>query len=182
MRKRLFWFLLGVMAVLTGCNPCYTPTAGDTKVVKQSEVSLGGYQVVKVPDLEGSGPEPQWPDPPRVPKSVRRGIADAVAQELKEAKLFARVERESGGSAESVLLVKGRVLKYSPGSRAKRYMGHGGEGSIIVNVKFVEKASGRELAEANFKGVVGVGFFGGSITGIYTEIAQEIVQFIKASF
>ena len=50
-----------------------------------------------------------------------------------------------------------------------------GQGSQTVGM-------GRDLAEANFKGMVQAGFLGGSITGIYTEIAQEIVQFIKASF
>ena len=79
--------------------------------------------------------------------------------------------------------MKGQVLKYSPGSRAGRYLGHkGAQGSIIVSVKFVEKASGRELAEANFKGVMTGGLFGGSGTETHSQIAQEIVQFIKASF
>ena len=179
MRKGLLWFLGGVMAIHTGCTAVPTRTT----VVKQPEVSFGRYQVLEIPDLEGIGPDPPWPALPIVPKAVRKEIADTVAKQLKESKLFAEVNRESRGPAESVLLLKGQVLKYSPGSRTGRYMGHkGAQGSIIVSVKFIETTSGRELAEANFKGVITGGPFGGSGTEIHSQIAQEIVQFIRANF
>jgi len=189
MWKRRLFLLIGVMAILTGC------TAGSTSVVKQSEVNLRGYQVAEVPDLEGIGPDPEWPAPPIVPRVVRRDLAETLVQELKDSQVFAEVRRETEDSIQSVLLIKGRVVHYSPGSRAERHLGHkvedrslfhpvdeeAGEGNIIVNVKFIEKATGKELAEAKFEGVIESGFFGGSMTGIYSEIAQEIVKFLKAN-
>jgi len=177
MRKGLLWFLVSVVASLTGCE------TGSTSVVKQSEVSFGRYQVLEIPDLEGIGPDRPWPALPTVPTAVRKEIADTIAKQLKESKLFAEVNRGSSGPAESVLLLKGRVLKYSPGSRVKRYVDPGSGGaSIIVSVKFIETTSGRELAEANFKGVMTGGLFGGSGSETHSQIAQEIVQFIRANF
>jgi len=106
---------------------------------------------------------------------------------LKESQLFREVRRETEDASESVLLLKGRVVHYSPGSRAERHLrgdlffSSKGEGNIIVSVKFIEKASGTELAEANFEGVIEGGFFGGSMSGMYSEIAEEIVKFLKAN-
>ncbi len=57
-----------------------------------------------------------------------------------------------------------------------------GRGSIIVNVKFVEKNSGKELADSSFEGEIKGGVFGGGINETYSKIAEEIVQFIKTNY
>lgn len=178
MRKVLFWLLVVAIPFLTDC------ATGDTKVVKQAQKSPGYFRVVEVPDLEGMGPDPPWPAPATVPMKVRREIADAVARQLKESGLFAEVERDEALTVQSVLLLRGAVVDYDPGSRAGRYMTPfgSGKGRIEVRVKFVDKASGAELAEANFEGVVRAGLLGGSSTETYGQVAQEIVQFIEKSF
>jgi hypothetical protein len=178
MHKGLFWFLAVAMLFLTDC------ATGDTKVVKQTQTSLGRFRVVEVPDLEGTGPDPPWPAPPTVPMKVRREIADAVARQLKESGLFVEVERNEGRAVQSVLLLRGEVVDYDPGSRAGRYMTPfgSGKGRIEVRVRFLEKDSGSEVAEANFEGTVRAGLLGGSSTETYGQIAQEIVQFIEKNF
>ena len=169
--------LVSVIALVIGCE------TGSTSIVKQSKVSFGRYQVLEIPDFEGIGPEPIWPALPIVSKAVRKEIADTVAEQLRESKLFAEVSRENRGAAESVLLMKGQFLKYNPGSRTARYMGQGesGKTSIIVNVTFIETTTGRELAEVNVKGEITGGLFGGSGTETHNQISQEIVQFIRDS-
>lgn len=57
-----------------------------------------------------------------------------------------------------------------------------GKGSIIVNVKFIEKVSGKELADSSFEGEIKGGFFGGGIDETYEKIAEEVVQFIKSNY
>jgi hypothetical protein len=146
-------------------------------VTKAPEVSFGKYKGVCVPDLAGSG---------QVPGEAKTNISDLVARGLTEQKLFARVDRADREAPDPVLLVKGQVIQYNPGSRGKRYVAGpllgSGKGSVIVNVKFVEKQSGRELAECSFEGEIKGGVFGGGIDETYREVANEIVQFIKSNF
>ncbi len=198
MRKGLIWFLGGVMAIHTGCNVVPTKTT----VVQQPEGSFGRYQIVEVLDFEGDGPDPPWPALPQVSKTVRRNIADAKAQELKESKLFAQVNRESADSTESVLRVTGQVFQYDPGRPAKiSPFSRPEPRHFKVRVKFIEKASGIEVAEAIIEGkikatgpaagaaragllgmAVGAAELDNDITETHRDIAREIVQFIRASF
>jgi hypothetical protein len=81
----------------------------------------------------------------QVPDEVKKGIPDTVVAQAREKKLFARVERGNQAGADKTLLVKGQVVQYNPGSRGMRWltgpMWGAGRGSVIVNIKFLDKAS-----------------------------------------
>lgn len=163
-------FLLVVAAVVSGC------AIGRTTVLKVAEAKPASFSTVEMPNLEGSG---------NVPEEVKRSIPAKVIETLAEQKLFAKVVPASG-DAEGVLLLKGQVVQYNPGSRGMRWLTGPlwgvGKGSVIVNVKFIAKNSGAVLAESNFEGEIKGGVFGGGIDETHDAIAEEIVQFVKTNF
>jgi hypothetical protein len=169
-RKRL-WLFLVVVALASGC------AVGHTQVMKAPETRLGDYQFLAIPDLVGSS---------QVPDGVKRGIPDTVANQAREKKLFSRIERGHGiWAANKTLVVQGQVVQYNPGSQGERWITAGlwgvGRGSVIVNIKFVELATGKVLAESNFEGEIKGGPFGGGMDESYAKIADEIVQFLQTN-
>ena len=150
---------------------------GYTRVAKAPDTPLRNYKILQVPDLIGSD---------HVPEEVKKEISNKVVQELQKDNLFASIERSSKGTGKSVLILSGRVVQYSPGNRGMRYLTGPlwgvGKGSIIVNVKFIEKSSGKELAVSSFEGEIKGGLFGGGIDETHEKIAEEIVQFIKSNY
>jgi len=171
MRNKIIWVLLGAMPMIGAC------AVGYTRVTKAPEAPLRNYKVMEIPDLQGSD---------QVPAEMKKVISDQIAEELRKEKLFARIDRSSATGDESVVLLSGRVVQYNPGSRGMRYLTGPlwgvGRGSIIVNVKFVEKQSGKELADSSFEGEIRGGIFGGGIDETYDKIAEEIVQFVKSNY
>ena len=171
MKRNHLWFVLGLVALVGGC------ALGYTRLAKAPEGRFGTYRIVEVPDLAASD---------LVPAEVKKEIPDMIVKELSEQKLFEKVERGSGGSGGSILLLKGQVIQYNPGSRGMRYLTGPfwgvGKGSVIVNVKFIDKSSEKELAEATFEGEIKGGLFGGGIDETHEKIAEEIVQFLKSNY
>lgn len=167
----MLWFLLIAMPMIAAC------AMGYTRVTKAPDIPLKSYKVLQVPDLAGSD---------QVPEEVKKEISNKVVEELQKENLFAGIERSDTGTSESVVLLSGRVVQYSPGNRGMRYLTGPlwgvGKGSIIVNVKFIEKATGKELADSSFEGEIKGGIFGGGINETYAKIAEEIVQFIKSNY
>lgn len=132
-------------------------------VVEPPKASLTEYSVLEIPEFDSN-------------------LKSAEAMEL--AKLFDdRLMREiaahrtlnpddvvyeqvvkSTDQVDDVLVMNGTVISYEEGSRAKRYfIGLGsGKAYCTIQVKFVDKASGEELARTNFDGELMGGIFGGS--------------------
>lgn len=150
---------------------------GYTRIGKAPEAPLRNYKILEIPDLAGGQ---------QIPGEVKTVIPNRIAEELGKENLFAKVERGSVGLDDSIVLVTGRVVQYNPGNRGMRYLTGPiwgvGRGSVIVNVRFVEKGSGKELADSNFEGEIKGGFFGGGIDETYEKIAEEIIQFIKSNY
>ena len=171
MKNEKLWVLLTAISLIAGC------AIGYTRITKAPEVPLRNYKVVQIPDLTGSD---------QVPDETKKGIPDKIAEGLGKEKLFAGVQRGTGGKDDSIVILNGRVVQYNPGSRGMRYLTGPlwgvGKGTVIVNVKLVEKSSGRELADSNFEGEIKGGFFGGGIDETHEIIADEIIQFIKSNY
>jgi hypothetical protein len=171
MRNKILWLLLIAMPMIAAC------AVGYTRVTKAPDTPLRKYKILEVPDLTGSD---------QIPEELKKDVPNMVVQELQRENLFARIERSSTGTGDSVVLLSGRVVHYNPGSRGMRYLTGPiwgvGKGSIIVNVKFVDKVSGKELGDSNFEGEIKGGIFGGGIDETHYKIAEEIVQFIKSNY
>lgn len=170
MKNKALWLLICTMPFVAAC------AIGYTRVAKAPDAPLRNYKILEIPDLTGSD---------HIPAEVKNSIPNLVAEELGKEKLFARIERSDSGKGESIILLSGRVVQYNPGSRGMRYLTGPlwgvGKGSIIVNVKFIEKDSRKELADSSFEGEIKGGVFGGGIDETYKTIAEEIVQFIKSN-
>ena len=171
MKNRNLFALFLTMSFITAC------AIGYTRVTKAPETPLKSYKILEIPDLIGGD---------QVPMEVKNTIPSIVAEELAKETLFAKIDRSDDGSKESVVLLSGRVVQYNPGNRGMRYLTGPlwgvGKGSIIVNVKFVDKDTGKELADSSFEGEIKGGIFGGGIDETYSKIAEEIVQFIKTNY
>jgi hypothetical protein len=171
MRNIRFWVLVLTMPLMIGC------AIGYTRIGKAPEAPLRNYKGVAIPDLSGSD---------QIPGEVKSLIPDIVAEELGRQNLFAAVDRGVSAKEEPAILLSGRVVHYNPGNRAMRYLTGPlwgvGRGNIIVNVKFVDKASGKEIADSIFEGELKGGIFGGGINETYSKIAEEIVQFVKSNY
>jgi uncharacterized protein DUF4410 len=170
-RKRL-WLLWTIIPLVAGC------AVGHTQVMKPPDARLGTYQFLAIPDLTGSS---------QVPDDVKKGIPDTVASQLRERKLFTQIERGHGiWAADKTLVVQGQVVQYSPGSQGARWITAGlwgvGAGSVIVNIKFLELATGKVLAESNFEGEIKGGPFGGGMDDSNEKVADQIVQFLQTNF
>jgi hypothetical protein len=171
MKNKILWLLICTMPMVAAC------AIGYTRVAKAPDAPLRNYKIIEIPDLAGSD---------QIPAEVKNSIPNQVAEELGKEKLFAKVERSDAGKGESIVLLSGRVIQYNPGSRGMRYLTGPlwgvGKGSIIVNVKFIEKDSRKELADSSFEGEIKGGLFGGGIDETYKTIADEIVHFIKSNY
>ena len=171
MKNKSLWLLVTTMPIIAAC------AIGYTRIGKAPDAPLKNYKILALPDLAGGD---------QIPEEVKSSIPNKVAEGLANEKLFAKIERGTGGKDESVVLLSGRVVQYNPGSRGMRYLTGPlwgvGKGSIIVNVKFIEKVSGKELADSSFEGEIKGGFFGGGIDETYEKIAEEIVHFIKSNY
>ncbi|MDY7038503.1 MAG: DUF4410 domain-containing protein [Thermodesulfobacteriota bacterium] len=155
---------------LAGC------AVGYTRVLKIPESNFSKYQVIEIPDLEGSS---------QIPIEIKKGIPDEIAKELTGQNVFAKIARSPIETNESILLLKGKIIQYNPGSRGMRWLTGPlwgvGKGSVIVNIEFIEKESGKKLAESRFEGEIKGGFFGGGIEETHAKIANEISQFVKSN-
>ena len=171
MKTRSLWMFMVLAPIIAGC------AIGYTRIAKAPDGPLRNYKTLQIPDLAGND---------QIPQEVRTEISNKVAEELRKQKLFSEIDRGSSSGTESVIVMNGRVIQYNPGNRGMRYLTGPlwgvGKGSIIVNVKFVDKGSGKELADSNFEGEIKGGFFGGGIDETHDKIAEEIVQFIRSNY
>jgi hypothetical protein len=167
--------LLAATTVLSGCVKL-----GSTTVLKPVERTPPNFSMVEMPDLERAG------NLPELPEEVKRMIPEKVLENLAKEKLFVKVARASVETV-GVLLLKGHVQHYNPGSRALRYFVPGGgtlagRASLVVWVEFIDKNSGTRIAKASFKSEMTGGLFGGDVEDMYDAVVDEIVDFVKTHF
>ena len=170
MKKKLLLLAMVVLPFLAGC------ATGYTRIEKIPEKKFGDFKVVEIPDLEGSD---------QIPSEVKKSIPDEVSKKLSLIKAFTKIERSVTGAGEPCLVLQGRVVQFNPGSKGMRWLTGPiwgvGKGSVIVNVKFIEKTTKKLLSESRFEGEIKGGFFGGDINETYEKIAEEISQFVKSN-
>jgi hypothetical protein len=113
-------------------------------------------------------------------------MADAL-KDLRRIGKFKRVfvdgEAQQDGEASTIQLV-GTVTKFKHGNRAKRFiaLGVAGDTKVVAHVKFIDKASGRLLVEADVDGVVYTGLLGGSPRGAPSGVGKDVAKIAKKVF
>lgn len=145
------------VAFLTACaSHRYT-------VVEPPKASLTNFSVLEIPEFDSNLQSAEAKELAKVfDDRLMREIAAYRAQNPDDV-VYEQVVKNTD-QIEDVLVMNGTVISYEEGSRAKRYfVGLGsGKAYCTIQVKFIDKASGEELARTNFDGELMGGIFGGS--------------------
>jgi hypothetical protein len=147
--------------------------AADSKVKDKYK----GIEVVRFEVKEGV----------QIPQDYLITLTEELVKQVTETKRFSDVMREGespkDASASSLKLV-GTVTEFKAGSRAKRYLiGFGaGKTTIKAHVKFLDRATGEVLFEADVDGKVVMGMMGGDSVGATRGLAKEVAKVATKQF
>jgi Domain of unknown function (DUF4410) len=143
---------------------------------------LRGYNALEVEKFENPKYETKEP----MPSSWISTIQEDIVQRVIELHKFYRVmdfEDAKAGpkpDGERVIVLKGKIVEFTQGSQAARYIiGMGaGKGKIVAQCQFVDKASGEVIFDRKVDGrVIGAGqSTEGAIKGLSKELAKVIGQ------
>jgi uncharacterized protein DUF4410 len=91
-------------------------------------------------------------------------------------------EGESAPQGKPTLKIAGSVIKFKPGSRAKRYLIGFGAGATVIkaHVKLIDAASGEVRAEGDIQGVTWIGIAGGSSDKAGDRLAKKVTALAKS--
>jgi len=146
-------------------------TSGQT--VKDTKETLGQkYHVVQVGSFEvRPGVD--------IPADFVAGLPQAVANALRESKLFQEVLLQDQTSSEKipVLRLSSTVTDFDQGNRAKRYFGMGNAGAarIFVTLGYLNGEDGQVLYEDKLVGTLSSGAFGGESSKVENELGKSVV-------
>ena len=118
------------------------------------------------------------------PAGYTKSLPIAIAEKLKKLGRFKEVmivDDQKTDVSAGTLRLTGTIIKFDPGSKAKRYIvGLGtGKTKIIANIKITDTTTGEVLVEEIVDGIVTGGFLGGSSSGATKGVAKEIASIIK---
>lgn len=174
MKKTYALFI--VVLFIIGC------AAGRTQIIQPKKVRFQNYQIIEITDFENNvGPD--------LPAEFCAELPNSIAEKVKELNLFQEVIRSpvvtEGKHERKVLIIKGTVIEYEPGSRGKRYLaGFTGWGKAFMTFQLV--AIDKMTQETIFIGNVGAelsgGFFGGGFGGVIEKMAEECTECIQANY
>ena len=147
------------------------------------KTQLRNYSILEVKDFESyiTGSEAE-----AVAKEIPDILLDAIAKHNElhpDRRLFSEATRSTSKS-EGVLVVKGTLLSYEKGSRAKRYFIGFGAGKAFSTVKcaFIDKSTGEQVLEATFDGELSLGVFGGEAKRAYEGVVKAIVDYFNDNY
>jgi hypothetical protein len=121
------------------------------------------------------------------PDEYMRAMMAGVVKDLKRINKFKRVlaegEAQQDGNAPAIRLV-GTVIKFKRGNRGKRLiaLGLAGDTKVVAHIKFIDKASGKALVEADVDGMVYTGLLGGSPKGAPSGVGKDVAKIAKKVF
>ena len=82
------------------------------------------------------------------------------------------------------IIIQYKFIQFDEGSRAKRYLtggvGNSGEGSMTVDFTFIK--NGKEIGKIQTQGIIGSGFFGGSMDSAISSSVEGLIKYIKSTF
>lgn len=111
-----------------------------------------------------------------VPADVSRDFEASLRKDLYGSGKFAQ--------GDELRLVYAFV-SHNPGNQFQRWfsggIGNWGEGSLVVHVRYLDKA-GQEVAKTQVEGRIGSGFFGGSMSEALYRVSQDVVTFTVTTF
>jgi uncharacterized protein DUF4410 len=162
--------LISLFLLLLGCE------AQKTVLHKPLNGEIANYRIIEIPNFNGS--DKYW-----VPSDSVSVIPDMVAERLKGNDHFdeiIRSESDDLAPGDRVLLVRGTVTDYDPGSKLREWLSLGlgdwGKSKVYVKVELVDKTTNNVIADAQMEGRVKEPETDASR---YTRVVDEIVKFIE---
>ena len=153
----------------------------EVEAANKPKVSFHNFTAVEVENFENPKYETKEPMEDEWLPIIREDIVQRIIGIHK----FRRVmdfddTRVALPETERVLLLRGKILQFTRGSKAKRFwIGLGaGKGKIVAQVTFVDKDTGEVIWERKVDGRV-IGTFQaaeGAIKGLAKEVAKHIRQ------
>ena len=152
-------------------------------VVEPIKKPLTSYKILEVPTLTSYLQSGYNVD-------VLTGIQNRLVEDMIEYNrkhpgnpIFANVTKTTD-KTEEVLMMKGTLVSYESGSRAKRYFLSFGAGKAYCTVmmEFVDKATGESLGKVNFEGEISSGCFGGGKGGTEKGLVKAIMKYFEKGF
>ena len=140
----------------------------------QSNPPTGGfakYVIVEVQDFKTSLDY--------VPADAVWTISNQIAEQLKEKDLFAGVSRSPVDLTDRVLIISGSIVDFEPQEWYKQAFK---TIRVAADVRFIDKASNRIVAEATFEGSAKGGAVSGGIFYAYKRMADEIVEYMQLNY
>lgn len=122
-----------------------------------------------------------------LPAEYMQSMMASVFKNLRRTQKFKHVltqgDAEPSDSGRIIHLL-GVVTQYKHGGRGKRLIAIGlaGDTKVVAHVKFLDKATGEVLVEADVDGVIYTGFLGGSPKGAPSGIGKDIAKIAKKLF
>ena len=126
--------------------------------------------------------------PPNIdlPPEYRTRMMDDVIKDLRRLNKFKEVLVGPVTTSEpgSTIRLEGTVIRYKHGNRSKRLIAIGlaGDTKIDAHVKFVDKATGKLLLEADVDGQIYTGLLGGSPDGAPTGVGKDVAKIARKVF
>lgn len=162
-----FWKILVVVLITTAAAAADKP-----------KERLRQFGALEVENFENSKMETKEPMPDSWIPTIREEIIQRVIDKHK----FRRVAdfedaKAAKNESEAILLVRGKIIEYTQGSFAKRWLvGMGaGKGKIVAHLQFLDKASGKVIWDRKVDGrVIGtMQSTEGAIEGLGKEVVID---------
>jgi hypothetical protein len=159
-------FFLTVLVLLS-----YSCGAQRTFQTTPPTEGLARYVVIEIPDFKSSlnylPPDTFWV------------IPNEIAEKLGREQIFAGVSRAPVDISEGVVILEGTVVELTPKDwyeQAVRTV------KVVADVRFVDKAEKRVVAEAKFEGISKAGAVSGGVPFAYSRLVDEILRYIKLNY
>ncbi len=160
--------LIALFALVQAC------ATARMQISKEAPVTAPKFDRVAVPPFSNEAGD-------SLPATAPENVAGAILSMLQKEHPSAFREVSSTPSNQPTeLIVKGKILKYNPGSKAARFILIGlGAGKLELDVSFINAFTGETIEQFTTSGEVMAGGFAGATMGIEDMInsaAKKIVE------
>lgn len=159
----LIFAVLAILLVSCGSRRTYQTQAPTEK--------FSTFELIEIPDFKS--------DIPNSPPELQWQLPNHLSKKLKSKNLFTGVSRSPLDISKGVLIVDGTVTDIQPPEWYKQIVK---SVTIVIKVRFIDKAESLVIAESSFEGTSKLGLLGGMRVVADDKVIGEIVDYIKTNY
>jgi len=133
--------------------------------------SFSSFAIVEIPDFKS--------DIPNTPADTLWRMPNSLAKKLKSKNVYDGVSRSQLDFSNGVLIVDATITEIQPPEWYKQVIK---TGTIIITVRFIDKAESLVIAESSFEGKAKWGLLGGGMVFADVRAIDEIVDYLKDNY